>query len=201
MQHIRLVEAVVAEFIVDYLIGREIIHHIRVKALQLFGSQEEYRLGERTAMESIFGIAYGTDRHHYLHIRTSLTQQTNCFCEVLHTRIHGEFLLTEQLVGAFLAVVHNLTCLLQHIHMVGAEREESHLWWFITLLKPTLHGVINAGWVIHHPKRIDHGTEFLINEPLTDAVGKTGSDKQHPLKRRDTKGWDGDIDYSAKNHF
>ena len=44
-------------------------------------------------------------------------------------------------------------------------------------------GMEDAGWIVHHSKGIDHGTEELIAKALSHLIGKAAAHKEHGLAR------------------
>lgn len=54
-----------------------------------------------------------------------------------------------------------------------------------------LYGVEDAGRIVHHTERIDHGTELLFGEAVSEIVGEAAAYEQHPLARRElpASGW------------
>ena len=71
-------------------------------------------------MESVFGIADGTDGHYHLQVPTYATENAYCLGEGIPTLVDGEFFFLKEALRTLLAVVHNLAGLSQTIDVVGA---------------------------------------------------------------------------------
>ena len=136
-------------------------------------------------MESVFGIADGTDGHYHLQVPTYATENTYCLGEGIPTLVDGEFFFLKEALRTLLAVVHNLAGLSQTIDVVGAEGEDAHQTVVAVSLQrhgEAAHGVQNAHRIIHHAVGVHHGTEFFVGKPAPDIVGETRADKQHLLQ-------------------
>ena len=87
--------------------------------------------------------------------------------------------------------------------MIGTEGEEGGLdsgEWSVERGE-FLHGVQNAGRVIHHPIGIGDDPELLFQETLTDGIGKAGAYKKQRLTRSDLKIGFGNVNYRPKIHL
>ena len=66
MQHVFIVEAVVAKLIIHDFIGRKVIH---LAFLRLhFGCQHQRSFAELTSMETIFAVSNGADGNDDMHV-------------------------------------------------------------------------------------------------------------------------------------
>lgn len=62
--------------------------------------------------------------------------------------------------------------------MIGSQCQHGDAWLAVALL----HGMQDAGRVVHDAEGIHRGAEVVLLKTLTDAVGKTGADKEHFFK-------------------
>ena len=58
MEHVGSIKAIIAQFVVDNLVGGE-IHHVVHLFCQLVGSQKQRSLRQLTAVKAVLGVAYG----------------------------------------------------------------------------------------------------------------------------------------------
>ena len=86
----------------------------------VFSRQQERGFGELAVVVAIFGIADGAYCQNNVDIRIDGSENIGSLHNVVGTLVDGEFLLLKQSCRTFLAVVDNLTRLLQPIDMVGA---------------------------------------------------------------------------------
>ena len=86
--------------------------------------EEEGGFRQLTAVEAIFGIAYGTDSEDYMHIGTFLIQRRHTLRKIFGAFVDREFPFLKQSGRSFLAVVDNHARFLEDIDMIGAEGEK-----------------------------------------------------------------------------
>ena len=82
MEHVGLVEPIVAQLIVDNFIGREITNSLRHLILNLLGGKQQYRFGKGAAMKTILGITYRTDGDDHLGLRAMADDQVDAAAKV-----------------------------------------------------------------------------------------------------------------------
>ena len=126
VEHVFTIETVVAQFVVDNLVGRE-IHHVVHLLCQLVGSQKQRCLRQLTAVKSVFGVAdraYGDDDTNR---RINLLECGNCLTQIVGTLVNAQLALGEQPLWTLPAIVHYLARLVEDVDMVGAECEHSRL--------------------------------------------------------------------------
>ena len=137
-------------------------------------------------MEAVFGIAYRTNSQDDADIGVDLLQECNTASEIVGTLLYREDLLCKESLWTLLAIIHNLACLVEEIHMVGAEGENGHIGHskcgcFIRI--HPLQRMQHAGRVIHHAERIHRGVEQVIGKPFPDIVGKAATHEKQVMMR------------------
>ena len=123
MEHVGRIEAVVAEFVVQQLIGGKIGHTRPLGPHHLVGSKEERGLGELAAVVAILAIADRTDSQHDTHPVVLTAQDTTSLAQCVGTGRDTERTLFEEALGPLLAVIDDLARGTLHIDAVGAQRE------------------------------------------------------------------------------
>ena len=196
VQHVGLVEAVVAQLVEHNLVGRE-ISDAGLAAAQLVGSQQQCGFGELTAVEAILGIADGADGDDDVDIGTAATQDVDSLREETDALLNRQFLLLKEVLRPLLTVVYYLARGLQAVDVVGAQGEEGDAG--RGLGAPD--GVEHGGGVVHGAERVDHNGEMLLLETPADAVGKAGAHKEQFLERLDEERGLCDVYYCAEIHI
>ena len=142
--------------------------------------EKEGGFRELAPVVAVFAVADGADGQHDLYVRTAAAEHVEGLLQAVGTLRHAEHFLLKQRLGALLAVVDNLACLLQPVDMVGAECEEYHAGCSGIA---ALDGVEHADGVVHGAKGIDCHGETLIAEAAADAIGKARPDEEQGFAR------------------
>ena len=191
VEHVLLIESVVAELIVDNLVGRKIGNRRVIKRFDdLVDSQQQCGFGQLTAVIAVFSVADRTHGEQKTRQGKGRANQPDRLRKCIGTLADSQLLFMEKLLRPLLTVVHDLTRGDEPVDMIRAEREDSSTWLIsaegqLTGIAKSLHGMEHTHWIVHHTERIDHRAEFLFLEPLADVVGKARSHEEHPLARID----------------
>ena len=189
VEHVGVVESVVAELVVDNLVGRKIVH--TAFAYEAVGGHEQYRLRQLAAVIAVFPVAYRTDSDHDIHVVVYCPEPSDGLAQKAVALVDGQYPLGEEPLRALPAVVNNLARGILDIYVVGAKGDNGRRWdefalvvTFRTLAcKQPVDGVEDAGWIVHYAERIDDGIEMFVAETLADIVGETRPYEEHRLHR------------------
>ena len=126
VEHVFLIETVVAELIVDDFIGREIGDRRVVKRFDnLVDSQKQCGFGQLTSMITVFAIADWTHGEQKPRLGKGRADQHDRLRKRRCALFDSQLLFVEKLLRPLLTVVHDLTRGDETIDMIGAEREDS----------------------------------------------------------------------------
>lgn len=108
MEHVFLVETVVAQLVVHQLIGWEIAHDAWILPHQPVGGKQQGGLGELAAMKTILGVSDGTHGDDDLQVFPTLPallpgilQQVDSLLQVIGTLVYRKLALIEKRCGRF----------------------------------------------------------------------------------------------------
>ena len=156
-------------------------------------------------MVAVLAIAYGRHCEDESCLWETVADELYGFVEVGGALGDGQLPLLKQALWPFLAVVHYLARLLENVDVVGAKGHHGSTL-FVgrerhgVVLRQASHGVQDAGGVVHHAIRIDHGAELLFCEPLADIVGEARAYEQHALARLYLPRAFGNVYYGSEFH-
>lgn len=196
VKHVGSIEAIVAELVHHYFIGRKICNGTRRRngrssGNNLLNGEEKRGLGQLALVVTVFAIADGANGEDYLNSRVHFTEKSNRLAKVVGTLVNSEFFFLKKSLRPFLAVVNDFSSLLKTVDVVGAKGKKgntrSRRRSGRSIAGQALDGVENAGGVIHHAKRIDSGREGLLSEALSDSVSKAGPHEEHLFTGFDEK--------------
>lgn len=190
MQHVGLVEAVVAQFVVHYLVRREVTRTART-FYYIVSGKEQRCLGEAATVITVFGVADGTDREYDLRLWIELPQGVYGSLKSPGTLVDRQLALGKEPLRTLPAVVHYLARLAEDIHMVGAEREDRHV--YPTLANGpvgngALHRMENADGIVHYAVWIDQRAELVLGELTAYICRETRADEQQSVRWQDVEG-------------
>ena len=120
-EHAYEIETIVAQLVVHYLVGREIVEtgECRVGHAS-FRCEKECGFGELALVVAVFGIADGAYGEDDVDIGIHRKKQPDCLHYIVGTVVHRKFLFLKQPRRTFLSVIHYLACFLEPIDMVCA---------------------------------------------------------------------------------
>jgi hypothetical protein len=98
--------------------------------------------------------------------------------KIVSTLVDRELFLLKESSWTLLTVINDVTCFLETVDMVGAERQEDSARRHLAPVN-TLKGMEDAGRVVHDTVGIDGDRECLITETLTDGIGKTRAHEEN----------------------
>ena len=120
MQHIRCIESIVAQFVIDEFISREIAYPLHLSD-DFIGTEQKSCLGELTFMEAIFSITDGAHREYDMDVGAMLAQQTDGCTEFLTHLSYIKCLFRKQPLRTFFTVVNHFSCFIQDIDVIGSQ--------------------------------------------------------------------------------
>ena len=203
VEHVFTIETVVAQFVVDNLVGRE-IHHVVHLLCQLVGSQKQCSLRQLTAVKAVLGIADGAYGDDDTNRGINLPKHRDRLTQIVSTLVNAQLALGEQPLRTFPAIVHYLARLVEDVDMIGAEREHSRLRGFVGCAKlpgPSLHGVHDACRVVHYAVWIDRSAKLVLHKSTSYVVGKARAYKKHTLARFDSERRERNVYWCTKLHI
>ena len=127
MEHVVGIETIVAQLVVENLVGREITKMGPEGSHHFIGGQQKGCLRQLTAVIAVLGIADGTDRQHDAHTGIDRKQQLDALAQGTSTVGDAECLFLKQPLRTFLAIVDNLAGRLEPVNVVGAQGEKHHI--------------------------------------------------------------------------
>ena len=137
-------------------------------------------------MEAVFRIAYRTNSEDDAYIGGHLLQKVDTTCEIIGTLLHRKDLLREEPLRTFLTVIHNLTRLVEDIHMIGTQGKHRHIGHGKCRCSIRIHPLQrmqHTGRIIHHTEGVHCSKEHVIGKPFPDIVGKAAAHEEQLVMR------------------